>query len=65
MLWTVIAYIVDNKSHKTPFSKTFYGSHEGKLALEDAKRLFGDEVQVIAIVAGNHVTSTFISEQEN
>ncbi len=61
MIWTIIGYIVDS-TRKTPFTKTFYGSHEGKTALEDAKRLLGDEAQVVAIIAGNHVSSTFVSQ---
>ena len=60
MIWTIVGYIVDS-TRKIPFTKTFHGSHEGTTALQDAKRLLGDEVEVVAIVAGNHLTSTFIS----
>ena len=44
-----------------PFTKTFYGSHNGETAIEDATRLFKDQkVMVIAVVAGDHKTSTYI-----
>ncbi len=61
MIWTVIGYIVD-KNRKTPFTKTIYASHEGKSALQDAKRLLGDEIEIVAVVAGNHLTSTFVTQ---
>lgn len=48
-----------------PYLNTFYGSHNAKMALEDAIRLLKlskTNVKVIAVVAGNHVTSTYIYE---
>lgn len=48
-----------------PYLNTFYGSHNAKMALEDAIRLLKlskANVKVIAVVAGNHVTSTYIYE---
>ena len=60
MIWTIIGYVVD-KTSKKPFTKTFYASHNGELALQDAKRLLGDEIEVVAVVAGNHETSVYIS----
>ena len=44
-----------------PYLNTFYGSHNAKMALEDAIKLLKN-VRVIAVVAGNHVTSTYIYE---
>lgn len=44
-----------------PYLNTFYGSHNAKMALEDAIKLLKD-VKVIAVVAGNHVTSSYIYE---
>jgi len=61
MIWTVIGYIVDS-TRRTAFTKTFYGSHEGTTALQDAKRMFGDEIEIVAVVAGNHLSSTFVTE---
>jgi hypothetical protein len=67
MLWTVIGYSIDMRNDRiteTPFVKTFYGSHDGKMAIEDATRLFKDEhVMVISVVAGDHKTSTYIKAQ--
>lgn len=64
MLWTVIGYrleLMNNTLKEFPFTKTFYGSHNGENAIEDATRLFKDErVMVIAVVAGDHKTSTYI-----
>lgn len=67
MLWTVIGYRVDMRNDRIteiPFVKTFYGSHDGKMAIEDATRFFKNErVMVISVVAGDHKTSTYIKHQ--
>lgn len=44
-----------------PYLNTFYGSHNAKMALEEAIKVLKD-VKVIAVVAGNHVTSSYIYE---
>jgi hypothetical protein len=47
-----------------PFTKTFYGSHNGEMAIEDATRLFREQkVMVIAVIAGDHSSSTYIKSQ--
>ncbi len=56
MIWTVIGY----KDNKTVVH-SFHGTQSGKEAINDAYKLFPG-IQVIAVVAGNHVTSTFIKE---
>ena len=61
MLWTVIGYQSMEGIEYVPYLNTFYGSHNAKMALEDAIRLLKN-VRVIAVVAGNHVTSTYIYE---
>jgi cephalosporin hydroxylase len=64
MLWTAIGYSIDIKDDQmkeTPFVKTFYGSHSGQMAIQDARKLFKSEhYKVIAVVAGDHRTSTYI-----
>jgi len=65
MLWTVIGYQSMEGIESVPYLNTFYGSHNAKMALEDAIRLLKlskTNVKVIAVVAGNHVTSTYIYE---
>lgn len=56
MVWTVIGY----KDNKTAVHM-FHGSKSGKEAISDAYKLFPG-IQVIAVVAGNHVSSTYIKE---
>lgn len=67
MLWTAIGYSIDIKDDQmkeTPFVKTFYGSHNGQMAIEDARNLFKNQhTMVIAVVAGDHKTSTYIKSQ--
>lgn len=65
MLWTVIGYQSMEGIESVPYLNTFYGSHNAKIALEDAIKLLklaGSDVRVVAVVAGNHVTSTYIYE---
>jgi hypothetical protein len=68
MLWTVIGYRLelDDKTLKEfPFTKTFYGSHDGMKAIEDATKLFKEnKVMVVAVVAGDHKTSTYIKNHK-
>ena len=67
MLWTAIGYSIDAKDKnfiESPFVTTFYGSHNGQMAIEDATRLFiNQNIAIIAVVAGDHKTSTYIKSQ--
>jgi|LakMenEpi03Aug12_release.lakeMendotaPanAssembly.Ray.scaffolds.fasta_scaffold590959_2 hypothetical protein len=56
MIWTVIG----RKDTKTVVH-SFHGTQSGKDAINDAYKLFPG-IQVVAVIAGNHVTSTYIKE---
>jgi hypothetical protein len=68
MLWTVIGYRLEFNEQtlkEFPFAKTFYGSHNGETALEDAREFFKEQkVMVVAVVAGNHTSSTYIKNHK-
>lgn len=61
MLWTAIGYSEFEGTYSVPFVSTFYGSHDGKRAIEDARRLFKDK-NILAVVAGNHKESSYVYE---
>lgn len=54
MVWTVIGY----KDGKTVVH-TFHGSQSGSESINDAYKVFPG-IEVVAVVAGNHQTSTFV-----
>lgn len=54
MVWTLIAY-KDGK----PVVHTFHGSQSGSESINDAYKLFPG-IEVVAIVAGNHLSSTYL-----
>jgi len=68
MLWTVIGYrieLIEDDLKEFPFTKTFYGSHDGEMAIQDATKLFREQkVMVVAVVAGDHKTSTYIKNHK-
>lgn len=57
MVWTVIGY----KESKTVVHM-FHGSKSGNEAISDAYKLFSG-IQVVAVVAGNHLNSTYTKER--
>ena len=57
MVWTVIGY----KETKTVVHM-FHGSKSGNEAISDAYKLFPG-IQVVAVVAGNHLNSTYTKER--
>ena len=59
MLWTAIGYSEFEGTYTVPFISTFYGSHEGQRAIDDAHRLFKN-TRIIAVVAGDHKTSSYV-----
>lgn len=75
MLWTAIGYQINIQDLETrtsilekPFTKTFYGSHDGEQAIKEAQNLFhrptdGCYVTIVCVVAGNHQSSTYIKLQ--
>jgi hypothetical protein len=58
MIWTVIGF----KDNKTVVHM-FNGSQSAKESFNDAYKLFPG-IEVIAIVAGNHLSSTHIKERK-
>jgi hypothetical protein len=58
MIWTVIGY-KDGKS----VVHTFHGSQNGKDSISDAYKVFPG-IEVVAIVAGNHLSSTYLKEKK-
>ncbi len=58
MIWTVIGY----KDNKTVIH-TFHGSQTAKESFNDAYKLFPG-IEVVAIVAGNHLSSTYVKERK-
>lgn len=58
MIWTVIG----TEKGKTVVH-TFHGSQSGSQGINDAYKLFPG-IEVIAIIAGNHLSSTYIKERK-
>ena len=58
MVWTVIGF-KDGKG----VVHTFHGSQGTKESFNDAHKLFPG-IEIVAIVAGNHLSSTYIKEKK-
>jgi hypothetical protein len=58
MLWTAIGY-----TKNEPFIQKFYGSHDGNIAIHDARRIFNND-SIFAVIAGDHISSVYLYQPE-